>query len=152
MPLGVSMTWVLKLNNKGPRTKLEQVPLPLANLEKEPILQFIIQTIPKKLMWVRKKKSDGIPRHQMGTSLNTQTRNVSSYAGMDANNFLDDNDPEMFDNIGRSRGAQGGQPGEAREMGGYRATLKNPRVSEQAKQNAKDVLEEHNEPFSTQYY
>lgn len=112
----------------------------------------------------------GIPRHQMGTSLNTQTRNVSSYAGMDANNFLDDNDPEMFDNIGRSRGAQGGQPGEAREMGGYRATLKSesilniehcfpsyfvnqdPRVSEQAKQNAKDVLEEHNEPFSTQYY
>jgi len=112
----------------------------------------------------------GIPRHQMGTSLNTQTRNVSSYAGMDANNFLDDNDPEMFDNIGRSRGAQGGQPGEAREMGGYRATLnsesvlnighclssyfvnQDPRVSQQAKQNAKGVLEAHNEPFSTQYY
>jgi len=70
----------------------------------------------------------GIPRHQMGTSLNTQTRNVSSYAGMDANNFLDDNDPEMFDNIGRSRGAQGGQPGEAREMGGYRATLKSESI------------------------
>jgi len=47
---------------------------------------------------------------------------------MDANNFLDDNDPEMFDNIGRSRGAQGGQPGEAREMGGYRATLKSESI------------------------
>jgi len=65
----------------------------------------------------------GIPRHQMGTSLNTQTH-TTSYAGMDSDNFLDDNDPEMFDNIGRSRGAHGGQPGEAREMGGYRATLK----------------------------
>jgi len=43
---------------------------------------------------------------------------------MQGDNFLDDDDPEMFDNIGRSRGAHGGQPGEAREMGGYRATLK----------------------------
>ena len=64
-----------------------------------------------------------IPRHQMGTSLNTQTH-TTSYAGMDSDNFLDDNDPETFDNIGRSRGVHGGQPGEAREMGGYRATLK----------------------------
>ncbi|KXN89723.1 hypothetical protein AN958_05263 [Leucoagaricus sp. SymC.cos] len=94
----------------------------------------------------------GIPRHQMSTSLEGQTRNISErggYAGMDADDFLNDNDPEMFDNIGRSRGADAGQPGENRVMGGYRATLKNPRVSGQAKEHAKEVLEENDEPFST---
>ncbi|KAF5348775.1 hypothetical protein D9756_009743 [Leucocoprinus leucothites] len=96
------------------------------------------------------KEADvGIPRHQMGTSTSTKTRKISGYAGMDVDNSLDDDDPETFDNIGRSRGAQGGQPGEAREMGGYRATLKNPRVSEQAKEHAREVLEEHDEPLST---
>lgn len=68
----------------------------------------------------------GIPRQQMGTSLDTSRRVPESkgYAGMDADNFLEDADPETFDNIGRSRGAESGQPGEHRVMGGYRATLK----------------------------
>ncbi|KAJ3565251.1 hypothetical protein NP233_g7751 [Leucocoprinus birnbaumii] len=95
------------------------------------------------------ESKSGIPRQQMGTSLDTQGRKAANYSGMDADNFLEDNDPEMFGNVGRSAGAQGGQPGEAREMGGYRATLKNPRVSEQAKEHARNVLEENDEPFST---
>ncbi|KAK2460758.1 hypothetical protein APHAL10511_007228 [Amanita phalloides] len=32
---------------------------------------------------------------------------------------------------------------ESRVMGGYKATLKNPRVSEEAKEHAEEVLEQH---------
>jgi len=66
----------------------------------------------------------------MGTSLDGQHQHISGrggYAGMEADDYLNDNDPETFDNIGRSRGAETGQPGEHRVMGGYRATLKSER-------------------------
>jgi len=35
---------------------------------------------------------------------------------------------------------------ESRVMGGYKATLKNPRVSPEAKEHAEEVLEQHHVP------
>ncbi|KAF8639148.1 hypothetical protein AX17_001637 [Amanita inopinata Kibby_2008] len=74
----------------------------------------------------------GLGQHQGG----------DRYGGTSMQNEEDNpfNDPNI---PGRSRGAKGGQPGENREIGGYKATLHNPRVSEAAKEHAREVLKEH---------
>jgi len=44
-----------------------------------------------------------------------------------------------------SHGTTTGQEHDNRVLGGYKATLKNPNVSEEAKEHAKEVLEESGE-------
>ncbi|KAF8651520.1 hypothetical protein AX16_004716 [Volvariella volvacea WC 439] len=44
---------------------------------------------------------------------------------------------------GKSRGAMSGQPGEQRVLGGYRATMSNPKVSQEAKRHAEQVLRDN---------
>lgn len=57
--------------------------------------------------------------------LQSDTRHAGSskhgkFAGMD----LPEDDDADFGDVGRSRGSKGGQAGEGREMGGYKATVK----------------------------
>ncbi|KAG2006854.1 hypothetical protein CC2G_014595 [Coprinopsis cinerea AmutBmut pab1-1] len=78
-------------------------------------------------------------------SSNLRRSGKGEYVGMDMHEAADDDD---YNNVGRSRGAQGvgidsiGQGEESRVKGGYKATLSNPRVSKEAKQHAKEVLKE----------
>ncbi|EAU83798.2 hypothetical protein CC1G_07533 [Coprinopsis cinerea okayama7 len=88
------------------------------------------------------------PTHVQGDppAANVRRSGKGEYVGMDSHTPADDDD---YDNIGRSGGAANvegdslgaGEPGRVR--GGYKATLSNPRVSKEAKEHAKEVLEKN---------
>ncbi|RXW23116.1 hypothetical protein EST38_g2745 [Candolleomyces aberdarensis] len=81
-----------------------------------------------------------------GPASNLRRSGEGEYVGMDMHEKADEDD---YGNVGRSRGAKATENAgeESRVIGGYKATLKNPRVSDEAKAHAQDVLQEKGVDF-----
>ncbi|KAH6902013.1 hypothetical protein BKA70DRAFT_1229461 [Coprinopsis sp. MPI-PUGE-AT-0042] len=75
---------------------------------------------------------------------NLRRSGKGEYVGMDMHTKEDDDD---YGNDGRSRGAKATSNAgeEGRVLGGYKATVNNPRVSDEAKEHAQEVLERNGE-------